>query len=206
MASIPSESGASLTLTVEPGLAGHFHSLFQSGFKVRAVVGMTIETFMCERLGLDKEYVQNRVQTVFMNNKTVDDFAAATITEGAGLALSAALPGLVGATLRKGGYYAAMRQGISYGVETEKPSGRETWVRVKLFNLVAKDLGAALLERGIYVETESLDEFLGHQSPEFWSGCRRIELDGRPSSAEDLRRIPWKDRKGLVLLKVLQAG
>ncbi|MBI4776293.1 MAG: hypothetical protein HY788_19280 [Deltaproteobacteria bacterium] len=206
MASIPAESTVTLSVTVRPGSSGLFNPLLQSGFKVRAALGSTIETFLRERLGLDKEYVQNRIQTVFMNNKAVDDPAKATITEGAVLALSAALPGLVGATLRKGGYYAAMREGISYGAATTQASGGDTWVRVKLFNLVAKDLGAAFLERGMYVEGASLDDFFERQSPDFWSGCRRIELDGRALSAEELRRIIWKDRKAPVLLKVLQEG
>ena len=206
MASITTEPNTRLRLTVRPGAANLFNVLFQSGFKVRAGLGTSIETFLSERLGLDKEYVQNRIQTVFMNNKAVDDPATATITEGAGLALSAALPGLVGATLRKGGYYAAMREGISHGAETTKASGGDAWVRVKLFNLVAKDLGAALLERGIYVESGSLEDFFKNQSPEFWAGCRQIELDGQPLDVEDLQRIAWKEIDDPVFLEVHQAG
>ena len=64
------------------------------------------------------------------------------------LALSAAMPGLVGATLRRGGTYAAMRAAITRAAERGAAAAREEpLVRVKLFNLLIDELGPLLLAR-----------------------------------------------------------
>ena len=70
-------------------------------------------------LGLSPEYVDKRIQTLFLNGKAIDNPDTALLKEDSTLALSAAMPGLLGATLRKGSYYARMRNEISYQEQSE---------------------------------------------------------------------------------------
>ena len=49
-----------------------------------------------------------------LDGKPVDDIGAALVQDGSTLALSAAMPGLVGATLRRGGAYSSFRSAITY--------------------------------------------------------------------------------------------
>jgi hypothetical protein len=65
------------------------------------------------------------------------------------------MPGLVGATLRRGGYYAAMRAAITQGAERASEIGPGgILVRVKLFNLLVPELGPVLLARGVVLARE----------------------------------------------------
>ena len=55
-----------------------------------------------------------KIQSIMLDGKPVDDIGSAMIHDGSVLALSAAMPGLVGATLRRGGAYASFRSAITY--------------------------------------------------------------------------------------------
>lgn len=129
-----------------------FFPLLEKGVVLSAVTGCTVRDFLCGQLGISGEYLDRRVQTLFLDARPVDDVDAAVVMDGSTLALSAAMPGLVGATMRKGGRYAAFRKDISQqGDEcgTFRASGRVT---VKLFNMVAREAGPRLLERGVEVD------------------------------------------------------
>jgi hypothetical protein len=83
------------------------------------------------------------------------------------------MPGLVGATMRRGGFYAALRQGISHVTESGTAAGEGGTVRVKLFNLLLAELGPLVLARGLILERGELDELLQNLSvvPEIRSNC-----------------------------------
>ena len=81
---------------------------------VKVRVGESIRSLLSEQFGLTQEYVKNRIQTAFLNGKPVDDFDTAVVGEGSVLTLSGALPGLAGATLRKGGFFSSLRASLSY--------------------------------------------------------------------------------------------
>ena len=70
--------------------------------------------------------------------KVVDDVNTALLQDGCTVALSAAMPGLVGATFRTGGLLAAFRSDITHqeeGVPTETHG--VGMVKIKLFNLLS---------------------------------------------------------------------
>jgi hypothetical protein len=137
--------------------------LFQQGLRVRAAAGVSVRDFLVEGLGVDAGYVRERITTVFLNGSVVDDMDTARLHEGARLALSAAMPGLVGATLRKGGYYAAMRAAITLAAEREPTTAGGSLVRVqvKLFNLLIEELGPLLLAGGFALTPAEAAELLG---------------------------------------------
>ncbi len=182
-----------LNLRVSPEQVARFHPLMHEGFLVRAKTGCTIKTLLCDQFGVSPEYLETRVQTVFLNGKPVDDVESAEVPGGATLALSAAMPGLVGATLRRGGYYAPMRSNITYRKEEAHTTRGEGMVRIKLFNLLGPELAPTFLAKGIWLSSSRLQEFLSRLPEEFWTRCQAIHLDGTAITATALRRVIWPD-------------
>jgi hypothetical protein len=101
-----------VVLVVEPEVLPFLFPFFQKGVWLKGETGSSIRSFLCRQLEFDDEYVGKRIQTFFLNGKAVDDIDSALVRDGSILALSAALPGLLGATLRKGSYYAGLRSTI----------------------------------------------------------------------------------------------
>ncbi|MBW1863527.1 MAG: hypothetical protein JRJ02_14325, partial [Deltaproteobacteria bacterium] len=155
-----------LNLSLEDNLVPNFFYLLQQGFMVKAQVGF------CKQLGVSPEYLEDRIQTIFLDGKPVDHVNSAIIEHGSTLALSAAMPGLLGATLRKGSYYAAMRSQISYRKKTKLGPIQEGMVFLKLFNLLLGELGPDFLKRGIWLDGKILEDFFKGQSNDFWAGCK----------------------------------
>ncbi|HUH66446.1 MAG TPA: hypothetical protein VLZ07_08435 [Syntrophales bacterium] len=189
-----------VSLTVEAGLVPTFLSLLQEGFRIQGNVGSSVRSFLCEQLGISPEYVEKRIQTIFLNGSAVDDVEKAVVSDGATLSLSAALPGLAGAVLRKGGYYAAMREEISCKGEASSASVKSGKVLMKLFNMPLQELGPVFLERGVWVRGERLGDILRAHADAFQAGCRSALIDGREITFKDLLNRDWQTED--VLLKV----
>jgi hypothetical protein len=135
----------------------------------------------------------------------VDDIDAAAVKEGSTLALSSAMPGLVGATMRRQGFYASFRGTITHREEGERPQEKEGFFRVKLFNLLMAELGPFLLGKGIYVPSEEMARFLADQPDRFVDGCREADLDGRPINVSSLRKVGWYADSEWVRVKVCES-
>jgi len=155
-------------------------ALLQGGFVVSGIrPGRSLMSFLTEQIGLSREYIQGHISTIFLDGMPVDDPDTAVIMNGSRLALSAALPGLVGATMRQGGVLASLRNSITYrasGKESADSTGAEGILYLKLFNIVMQELGPSLLEKGILVDTCELKEFLDEHH-DLLLKCRRIFLD-----------------------------
>ena len=82
---------------------------------------VSLGRFLTLGLGLEEAYVESRIQTILRNGLAVDDFAV-PLASGDRLALSAAMPGVAGAALRRGGRYAAMRAAITQRREDAPPA------------------------------------------------------------------------------------
>ncbi len=129
---------------------GTFKALLQSGVAVRARTGTSVRAFLVDSLGVDPEYVESEIQTVFLDSHPVDNLDAAHVVDGCTLALSGAMPGLAGATMRRGGYYARMRAGISLDARPDSVGGADSGIiRVKLFNRPLGDLTEAMTGRSL---------------------------------------------------------
>jgi hypothetical protein len=191
-----------LNLSVSPEQVARFHRLMQEGFMVKVELGCTLKTLLCDQFGVSPEYLETRVQTVFLNGKPVDDLESTEVPAGATLALSAAMPGLVGATLRRGGYYAPMRSDITYRKDEADGARGEGMVRMKLFNLLGPELAPTFLARGIWLSGFRLQGFVSQLPDEFWTQCKAIHLDGAAMSVTALRCVIWPDDPEPVRLSV----
>lgn len=178
----------------------NFFQLLQQGFGVKVQTGCSVKSLLCEQLGLDPEYVEKRIQTLFLDGKPVDDINSAMIRDGSTLALSAAMPGFVGAVLRKGGYYASMRITISHREETDSRDEQEGMVSLKLFNLLLKEMGPVFLKRGVWIRRKDLDDLLKRESDDFWTGVEKAILDGKERDLKRLSKMRWAGKKVLLQL------
>jgi hypothetical protein len=177
-----------LTLNASSGLVP-FYPLLQRGFQVRTRLGCSVQTFLSEDVGIEPDYIENRIQTVFLDGHPVDDMTKTTVTDGAVLALSAAMPGLVGATMRRGGVLAGFRNTITYQAGNACASDAEGFVTVKLFNLLVRELGPGFLERGVWMERGDLADFFSAQGETLAGDCGQAAYSGRPVSTRDLAEI-----------------
>jgi len=168
---------------------------------VNAQVGSTIKSLLCQQFGLSPEYLENRIQTIFLDGKPVDNVDSATVKQGSTVALSAALPGLAGATLRRGGYYAPMRSQISHREEAAPEPHHEGMIFLKLFNLLLKELGPSFLKRGIWVKGKDLSDLFKRQPDDFWAECKRAKLDGEKIDLKTLKEINWADTHGFLQVR-----
>ncbi len=64
-------------MTVKPGFVPFIFPLLQKGFVLEAEVGCSLRELLAERFGISAEYIENRIQTVFLDGKPVDDMDAA---------------------------------------------------------------------------------------------------------------------------------
>jgi hypothetical protein len=192
-----------LSICLEGALVPSFFQLLQQGFAVKAQAGCSVKTLLCQQLGLSQEYLEERIQTIFLDGRPVDDVNSAIIEHGSTLALSAAMPGLAGATLRKGGYYAPMRSQISYRqVTTSKPL-QEGMIFLKLFNLVLKELGPTFLKQGVWINGKDLSDFFKRQPDNFWAGCHMAQLGGKDLDVAELLEVKWADREVFLQVRVV---
>jgi hypothetical protein len=149
-----------LPLHLAAGQLNTFFPLLQKGVTVPATVGCTLKSLLCDQFAIPADYVTDRITTIFIDNRPVDDLERTIIQDGSRVTLSAAMPGLVGATMRRGGFYAALRQGISHVVNSEGAAGESGTVRIKLFNLLLAELAPLFLARGLILEQAELADLL----------------------------------------------
>jgi hypothetical protein len=173
-----------LGLTVEPSLVRDFYELLQAGFTIKCLVGTSIGNLFYDQFKLNPRLVEEKVSTIFLNGKPVDDIASTTVRDGFTLALSGAMPGLVGATLRRKSPLASFRQSISTGKSDEDNENSEGCIRIKLFNILLNELGPVFLEMGIFIQGVVFKSFLEKQTSEFWNRCKEILVDGKPLNTQ----------------------
>lgn len=196
-------SWVNVTLACEPPLHLFFALLFQQGFMLRGRMGSTIREVLCDQCGIDNDYLDGRINTVFLDGKPVDDVDTATISEGNVLALSASLPGFAGAALRKGGFYALMRSGITHTEDSGLASHGDGFFTVKLFNIVAEELGPRFLANGVWLESAAFEDFFRSRATSVQSRCLELEVDNRKVDTAALVEEEWSKKCRLVLLRVI---
>jgi hypothetical protein len=175
--------------------------LLQLGFGLKIRVGISVRDALIHELGLEEESVQ-KIQTVFLDGKAVDDLESTIVRDGSILALSAAMPGLVGATLRRGSVYAVMRSQITCTGRGDVVCPMEGRVMLKIFNLLINELGPILLAKGILIEKDVLRGFLSEQPQDFWMNCEEARIDGRLVECETVQKIEWSDAEDIISLEV----
>ena len=175
-----------------------FFSLLRHGFMVETPVGCSVKTVLNNTLGMDDNYVEDRIKTIFLDAKPVDDIKTACINDGSVLALSGAMPGLAGATLRRGGQLASFRGSISCRSDGKNALSQEGHVVVKLFNLLVNDLGPIFLKQGILLKKKQLEDFFDSRPEDFWPSLKSAYLNSQKISMDTWSEIQFPDQLLLV--------
>jgi len=191
------------SLTLEFTELPNFCHIFQGGFKISAQVGGSIKNLLCEQLKLKPAYVESRISTIFLDGKPVDNIEVAKLRDGSTLALSAAMPGLVGATMRRGGHYSSLRRNIAYQQSDQQMQNKEGLITLKLFNVTADELGPEFLAHGVFLEEKHLKAFLESREPAFWEACHAAILDGKKLNPKDLKSQEWLKTPDFIAFKVV---
>jgi hypothetical protein len=195
------ETSMNISLTLEKTLIPLFFQLLSKGFTVYTQTGCTVKELLCEQLGIKDDYLEERIQTIFLDNKTVDDTDSSVIGKDSILSLSAAMPGLLGATLRKGGWYAPMRKQISHDSNMVADTGKKVKVTIKLFNLIVRELGPLFLGHGILVNGQDFIDIVARNENVFMAGCKQAVKDGKDITPEKLMAVEWKGKQVFLQIK-----
>jgi len=189
-----------LAFIVAAPLVPRFFLLLQQGVTIRSRIGCSVETFLREEIKASPETVE-KIQSIVLDGRPVDDIGAAIMHDRSTLALSAAMPGLVGATLRRGGAYSSLRSAITYHETGDACISGEGWVRIKLFNLLMAELGPDLLREGVLLGSADILGFLAERAQELRQGCS-VTLDKRSIDVGTLVGNAGLARADRVLLSV----
>lgn len=184
----------SLHIKVPVSTVERWIPIFNAGVGIVTHTGIPLMALLCDQLGIDRNYVQQRVQTIFVNGRAVDNENEVILPANAFVALSAAMPGLVGATFRKDGLFAGFRKDISHiGAKTAETTRHDTIVTLKLFNLVAKELVADLLRQHVWVKGPLLrDMILNSYAP---NGLEEgtVVWDSDLFTQHEIQNFSWPD-------------
>lgn len=183
------------TLTIAEDQIQRFFHLLQQGFMVEVKVGCTIKEMFGQQFGISPEYLEGRIQTIFLDGKAVDKADAAMVRDGSALALSAAMPGLVGATFRKGGYLAPFRSQITHTPDDLFAQKQVGNITLKIFNLLLREMGPPFLSRGIILRQEVFRGFLRQQPTHFWAGIKTATLDGQGVDLREMLETGWPGKQ-----------
>jgi 3'(2'), 5'-bisphosphate nucleotidase len=159
-----------LTITARPEALLALTPILREGVGIGLRPGLSLRQTMIQDLGFCPTCVEERVQTVFLDGSPVDDIDADHAVPGCTLALAGALPGVAGIAMRRDSPVGVFREGISHdsGHDIAPDSAQEGAatgtellpVTLKLFNTVAIECLAAVLEQGVELRAGRLAELL----------------------------------------------
>ncbi|MFC1639967.1 hypothetical protein ACFL3B_04295 [Gemmatimonadota bacterium] len=207
MSDVKDGSIRELLLTVEPRLLPTFFQFLQDGFQIEAQVGCCISEFLRNRCRLSPDFIANRVSTVFLDGQPVDDLDRAFVNDGATLALSGAMPGLVGAVMRTNSPLRSFRSSITHpgGEEGTKQHHHQQngLVRLKLFNTVMSELGPAFVRAGILLEPLAVKGLVAKLPENCHSRFKEVLLDHEPIDITRLLDADLLSGSALVSISVI---
>ena len=179
-----------------------FYQLLQQGVWLRAQTGCSVASLLTEQFGIAEGYIVKRITTLFLDYKPIDDLETARVNNGSTLALSSAMPGLVGTTMRRGSHLAAMRGDISCQAQQKIESGTGR-IKIKLFNMIMTEQGGKILSHGIFLSNHDLGIFLNAQEGSFWQSFGAINLGGQQIDPSRLKNyVSSADPTGEIHVKV----
>lgn len=164
---------------LEKDRLGVFWALLSYGFKLDVQIGGSLLDLLICQIGINESYLNEKVQTIFLNGKVVDDFSAEIIEDDSVIALSSAMPGLAGAVFRKGGILSSMRSEHVSNLENIVITKHKGQVTLKLFNLIASDLGADFYKKGVCIKGTHFIRYVKSKQPLIEKICKELVLDGK---------------------------
>lgn len=200
--------GSCLGIEISSGMEiiPRFYHIFQGGFLFPCQVETSIDDLLLRQLGLKPEFVEKKINTVFLDGRCVDDISSAILKDGSVVAFSSALPGLAGATLRRGGHYACMRDSITHINKNRPETRRDGYITIKIFNLLMAELGRVFLEKGILMNRHDAVDLLKKDHEDLRRQGDSIIVGGRPLSSERIvEEIPLAEKSHILVRIVMNS-
>jgi hypothetical protein len=199
------EEARRIDLVLDPRGSRRFLGLVSEGIGVAAPAGCDLDTFFFRCLGLDPDYAANRVRTVFLNGRPVDDTSRAVLAPGDEVALSTAMPGLVGICMRRDSPIKSFRRDITHdpaaGTARTPGQGGTIPVTVRLFNFIAAEAGPSLLAHVVYLAGERLARVLADGA-----SILGAALDGKACDAGFLSALARQAGEKLFFVRAIRPG
>ncbi len=175
-----SQTNHTVTLTLPRENMARLTTLLQSGISLTCPTGTSIGVFLDGLPDFNMNYITDRIQTIFFDGNAMDDLQHKFTKAEHVLALSAAMPGLAGAIFRKNSLCAALRTRESHNNSTISKN-KSTTVCLKLFNMIAREKGEKILQRGGLFTGKSLKDFF-HNRPSLLQSGTTLQLDSQEIS------------------------
>ncbi|MCX7966322.1 MAG: hypothetical protein N2596_06830 [Syntrophorhabdaceae bacterium] len=174
--------------------------LFQQGVQVKTSVGLNVRSILKNVFDITDEFIERRISTILLDGKVVDDIDRAIIKEGSTLALSGAMPGLVGATMRTHSAYESFRRAITYQEKENFYPERIGLFTIKLFNVLTHELAPTLLKKGIILHTEQLKEMFLEKERILSKYLKKACIDN--NEVKPTMLIHYDRYKGMCLMEI----
>ena len=194
----PTSEPPTLDFAAPAGSASLFATVFQGGVSMQIPSGTPLGSFLGSLPGFTTDYVADEIQTIFLDGTAIDDLQTPIDSDNPVLALSAAMPGLAGAILRRNSFHAALRTTTARHAD-HHDRGPIT-ITLKLFNSIARDRGPDLLAGGINVEARKLLDFFATH-PTLLADGYRFRWQGEWIASADLPGL-LAQHAGSVQLKL----
>nr|WP_321257466.1 hypothetical protein [uncultured Pseudodesulfovibrio sp.] len=154
---------AFMTIKMMSGAASGWNFLLQKGFFLQGKSGMSVRNLLHDVLGYEDDFIEQKVRTIFRNNRPVDDIDNVFIKDRDRFALGGAMPGIVGIVMGRDNPYKSFRSEISAQKEVKAIRAVPITVSMKIFSTLAVETGIDILGRGILVAPSVLVDFLGEK-------------------------------------------
>ena len=173
-----------LIMRVSENGIGDFINLLQSGVEVEATTKDSVLDTIERLEGFSTEYIEEEVQTIFLDGTPVDDITVPLSAENKVIALSAAMPGLSGAIYRRNSIHASLRS-VQQSARNSDERGVPVKLSLKLFNAIARDRGPGILRQGFTLKGSKLISFLNSRE---WltSKIHAVSFNGENVQSADL--------------------
>lgn len=139
-------------------------TFLQYGIELECKAGMSIRQLMTHVAGLEADYVEEKIKTVFRNSSPVDDIDAPLLNDGDLIAVTGAMPGLVGICMGRESLFGSFREGISSCEICEDSEIEDITITLKVFAETAREIAGCLMGQGIIADAEKLADFLAEHS------------------------------------------
>ena len=197
------EPATRVRLQVTQRLRDSLCLLTGAGFTVRARTGCSVGDLLCAQLGIEPDYLAGRIQIIFLNGKPVNDVDTAIVTADATIGLSAAMPGLAGAMLRKGSRYAPMRiQLPDEARDQARATVGESDVIIKLFNMLQTEIGPEFLRRGVRITGRAFGDLIARLASTVRADIITAEVDGQSVDPQALLDTDWSGHQLLLAVRL----
>lgn len=162
-------------------------TLVSGGLDMELTVNVDLRTLITRELEIPDDYLEERIQTIFLDGSPVDSIDEAIVRPGQQLTLCTALPGAMGICMRRNSPLKAYRPGIAHCEDCDKLVDPEPGrITVKYFNFIAREQGDKILKRGVIIKPAVLKKFLESRDALFWDDIATIKVNGQEKEIEDM--------------------